>query len=69
MLSRNEILNGKTYESHFTEKFIQNFTDNLYFCDFNRNLDYFNSLDHHPNEDGYNHLFKCVDKIMKVKLD
>ena len=69
VLTRNEILNGKTYESHFTEKFIQNFTDNLYFCDFNRNLDYFNSLDHHPNEDGYNHLFKCVDKIMKVKLD
>ena len=64
-----EILNGKDYESSYTQKFIQNLTDNLYFCEFDKNLFFFNPLDHHPNQQGYNHLFECVEKIMSKNLD
>ncbi len=69
ILTPQEILNGKDYESSYTQKFIQNLTDNLYFCEFDKNLFFFNPLDHHPNQQGYNHLFECVTEIMSKNLN
>ena len=68
LLTRNEIINGKEYESHYTEKYIRSLTKNYFSCKFENRLQNYNSLDGHPNKDGYNYLFNCINRIMNNEI-
>ena len=68
LLTRNEIINGKEYESHYTEKYIRSLTKNYFSCKFENRLQNYNSLDGHPNTDGYNYLFNCINRIMNNEI-
>lgn len=64
-----EIYNGgMSYYSIYTEKFINNLHHKVYICDMNNDPKNFYKYDGHPNIDGYNILFKCVDKIINQNL-
>tara|TARA_Y200000002_G_scaffold194917_1_gene161050 strand:+ start:134 stop:1219 length:1086 start_codon:yes stop_codon:yes gene_type:complete len=67
--TRNEILNGREYESIYAESFIKNLTNNFYSCEFDNDLSNFNPLDHHPNKKGYDNLFNCINGIMAEMID
>ncbi len=69
LTTRNEILNGREYESSFAINNILKFSNNHYFCDFENNLRYYNNFDNHPNKVGYNYLFNCVKQIMEDKIN
>jgi len=63
--SKHEIFYNKdNYETIYARKFIKKKTKNHFNCDFENNLDYFHTFDGHPNNKGYEYLYKCVSQIV-----
>tara|TARA_Y100000816_G_C26068838_1_gene561956 strand:+ start:327 stop:1415 length:1089 start_codon:yes stop_codon:yes gene_type:complete len=66
--NKNEIIYGKEYDTFYAEKYIKNLTNKHYICDFGNDINNFNKIDMHPNKKGYDHLFKCVNKILNKEF-
>ena len=56
--------NKDSYETSYVINFINKQTKNHFNCNFENNLDYFHTLDGHPNKKGYEYLYKCVSQIV-----
>ena len=69
LTTRDEIINRPEYESSFAMKNIKNYSNNHFSCKFDNNLEYYDPLHNHPNEEGYNYLFNCVSKIMREQIN
>ena len=67
--TRDEILNGKEYETNFAMQNIMKFSNNYFTCEFDNNLELYDELHNHPNSRGYDYLFDCVSKIMADKIN
>tara|TARA_Y100001970_G_scaffold173831_1_gene212264 strand:+ start:2022 stop:3107 length:1086 start_codon:yes stop_codon:yes gene_type:complete len=65
LFSKPEIIEGKSYETIYAEKFIKKISNNHFVCDFDKNLNNFYKIDSHPNNRGYKNLYECVENIMK----
>ncbi len=65
LFSKPEIIEGKSYETIYAEKFIKKISNNHFVCNFDKNLDNFHQIDSHPNAKGYRNLYECVENIMK----
>ncbi len=59
----------KSYETIYAENYIKAKTKNYYSCNFNNDLNNFYIHDGHPNEKGYESLFRCIEKILIKKID
>ena len=69
MKNKNEIVFGKEYETFFTENYIKKISKNHFVCNFDNNINYFHNIDMHPNEKGYDNLYKCVLSVLDKNLD
>ncbi len=69
MKNKNEITFGKEYETFLTENYIKKISKNHFVCDFDYNINFFYNIDMHPNNKGYNNLYKCVLSILNNNLD
>ena len=63
-----EIMQGKDYYSIYTDDYIKSLTNKHFYCDLENNLDNFYVHDLHPNELGYDKLYRCVKKIINDNL-
>ena len=63
LTNKNEILFGKEYDTFYTEKYIKGITKNHFDCNFDKNINFFHKIDMHPNQKGYENLYKCVFEI------
>ena len=62
---KKELINKKPkYDSVYADKHIKQLTKKHFICDFNGELKSFYKYDAHPNNYGYNKLFKCVEEII-----
>ena len=59
------IFMNRSYESFYAKNFILSRTENYFECDFNNNLNFFHIYDAHPNQKGYESLYKCILNIFK----
>ena len=60
---KEEILKGDSYYTIQAKKHIER-KSSLYECDFNDDINNFYKYDGHPNQSGYEYLFKCVENIL-----
>ena len=65
----NEIITGQeSYETKLIKKFLSDNQYPNYKCDLSNDLSNYHNIDFHPNEKGYNELFRCVRKIIQNNL-
>jgi len=64
-----EIITGQEiYETKLIKKFLSDNQYPNYNCDLSDDLTNYHNIDFHPNEKGYNELFRCVRKIIQNNL-
>ena len=64
-----EIISGQnSYETKLLNKFFSKNKYPKYECDMSNDISNFHEIDYHPNEKGYNEIFKCVFKIINNNL-
>ena len=59
------IFMNRSYESFYAKNYILSRTKNYFECDFNNNLNFFHIYDSHPNQKGYESLYKCILDVLK----
>ena len=65
----NEIITGQeSYETKLINKFLKDKQYPNYKCDLSNDLTNYHKIDFHPNEKGYNELYRCVKKIIQNNL-
>ena len=63
-----EIISGDSYNSIYTRDYINKKKSKHFECNFNNDINNFYKYDSHPNKNGYEVLFRCVQDILARKL-
>jgi hypothetical protein len=64
--TKNEIMHGKSYWSNNAEQEIKKMNKKIFYCNFNNDINLFYKYDSHPNKIGYDYLYSCINKILKI---
>ena len=56
---------NKSYETFYAKNHILKRTNNYFECNFDNDLNFFHEYDGHPNQKGYESLYKCILDIFK----
>ena len=56
---------NKSYETFYAKNYILKRTNNYFECNFDNDLNFFHEYDGHPNQKGYESLYKCILDIFK----
>ena len=56
---------NKSYETFYAKNYILKRTNNYFECNFDNDLNFFHEYDGHPNQKGYESLYKCILDILK----
>ena len=65
---KDEIISGDSYNSIYAKNYINRKKSRHFECDFNNDITNFYEYDGHPNSEGYEVLFHCVQKILDREI-